>query len=126
MDSDWIAQLWAFLPLGYLITIALETPVLLIGLSSQHSIARRIGCGLWLTACTYPMVVLVFPVLIWPQFGHTVYTIVAEIFAPLAECLLFRAAFRNDNGTTTATWRDHIAIVVANLTSFLVGVWLIG
>lgn len=124
--SDWAAQLWAFFPLGYLISIALETPVLLIGLSGQHSITRRIWCGVWLTACTYPMVVLVFPVLIWPTFGHTVYTIVAEVFAPLAECLLFRAAARTEAGTTAATRRDYVVIVVANLTSFLVGLWIVG
>lgn len=72
------------------------------------------------------MVVLVFPVLIWSRLGYTAYTVVAEVFAPLAECLLFRAAFRSDDGCTEATPRDYAAIVVANLTSFGVGVWLFG
>lgn len=127
MESTEVAsQLWAFLPVGFLISIALETPVLLVGLSLRHSIRRRICSGVWLTACTYPIVVLVFPILIWPRFGYTAYTVIAEVFAPLAECLLFREAFRDEDGRSEATRRDYVAIVIANLTSFGVGVWLFG
>jgi hypothetical protein len=56
------AELWRFLPLGYLFTILIETPVLLIGLSRRHSIRQRLFAGVWLTACTYPIVVLVMPI----------------------------------------------------------------
>ena len=48
------SALWRFLPLGYLLTILIETPILLVGLSKRHPIKRRLLAGLWLTACTYP------------------------------------------------------------------------
>ena len=34
------AELWQLLPWGYLLTITLETPVLLFGLSERHSWQR--------------------------------------------------------------------------------------
>ena len=44
---------------------------------------------LWLTACTCPVVVLVLPVL--PEGAtRAAYLLAAELFAPAAECLLFR------------------------------------
>src|SRR3981081_643435 len=54
-------ELWRFLPLGYLLSILIETPVLLLGLSSRHSLKRKLFAGVWLTACTYPIVTLVLP-----------------------------------------------------------------
>ena len=105
-------ELWRFLPIGYLFTIAIETPILLFGLSRHHSIKRRILSGIWLTACTYPIVVLVLPLLLNQSF----YLLVAETFAPMAECLLFWSAFGKE-----ARWRDFGVIVVANLASFLIG-----
>jgi hypothetical protein len=50
-----------FLPLGYVLSILVETPVLLIGLSPTHSLAAKLFAGVWLTACTYPIVVLAMP-----------------------------------------------------------------
>lgn len=119
-----IESLWLFLPLGYLLTVLIETPVLLVGLSPPHSFARRCFAGLWLTACTYPIVILVLPLLIEPRFGYAAYVAVAEIFAPSAECLLFYVAFgrglqRRD------LFRDLLAITVANLASWLLGVRLL-
>ena len=55
------SELWRFFPLGYLFSILLETPILIIGLSKRHSIKRRLFAGVWLTSCTYPIVVLVLP-----------------------------------------------------------------
>lgn len=107
--------LWLFLPLGYLFTIAIETPVLLIGLSRHHPLRRRLLAGIWLTACTYPIVVLVLP-LLFGNDSRTIYLLIAETFAPVAECLLFWAAFGKET-----RWRDFAAIVVANLSSFLLG-----
>ena len=107
-------ELWRFLPIGYLFTIAIETPILLLGLSRHHSIKRRLLAGIWLTACTYPIVVLVLP-LVFDQ-SRTLYLSVAETFAPVAECLLFWAAFGKET-----RWRDFGVIVVANLASFLIG-----
>ncbi len=116
------AELWSFLPRGYLFSIAVETPVLLVGLSARHSLGRRVFAGLWLTACTYPIVVLVLPLLLEER---TLYLGVAETFAPVAECALFWAAFgtRADWGRRSM-WRDFAAILVANLASFGLGEWL--
>ncbi len=111
--SPW--DLWHFLPIGYLLTIAVETPVLFVGLSAHHPKLRRIAAGFWLTACTYPIVVLVLP-LILIDHSRAFFLAVAETFAPLAECALFWLAF----GKQT-TWRDFATIAVANLASFLVG-----
>ena len=121
------AELWCFLPLGYALTILLEMPVLLVGLSPQHSWRRKVFAGFWLTACTYPMVTLVLPLLLEERFGRIAYLTVAEIFAPLAECLLFWLAFYQGqkNGSaplaTNTFLRDMLAITAANLVSFLVG-----
>jgi hypothetical protein len=115
------SALWTYLPLGYLLSIAVETPVLLVGLSSRHSYGRRLFAGVWLTACTYPIVVLVMPWLA-PQYGRAVYLFVAETFAPVAECALFWAAFgTREAAGTRSMWRDFAAIAVANLASFGAG-----
>jgi len=108
-------ELWRFLPLGYLLTITIETPILFFGLSAHHSKSRRIAAGIWLTACTYPIVILVLPLLMVNQ-SRAVFLLVAEVFAPVAECLLFWLAF----GKQTK-WRDFVVIAIANVASFLIG-----
>ena len=114
-------ELWRFLPLGYLFTILIETPILLVGLSGRHSLRRRLLAGIWLTACTYPIVTLVLPLLLANR-SRTVFLIVAEIFAPLAECILFWLAFASREELRKASmWRDFMVIVIANLASFLGG-----
>jgi hypothetical protein len=112
-------DLWRFLPLGYLFTVAVETPVLVLLLSKHHALKRRLLAGLWLTACTYPVVVLVLPTL-FADSPRALYLAVAETFAPAAECALFYLAF-GGKGSGGATWRDFAAIVAANLLSFLAG-----
>ncbi|HZN33880.1 MAG TPA: hypothetical protein VFB80_08670 [Pirellulaceae bacterium] len=128
------AELWALLPLGYLLSVVLETPVLLVGLSRRHSLARRLVAGVWLTACTYPIVVLVLPQLIWRPLGaggYWPYVTVAEIFAPAAECVLFWLAFwklapaESTPHDRRDFLRDMLAIVAANLTSFVAGYWVL-
>jgi hypothetical protein len=99
-----------FLPIGYALSVLVETPVLLIGLSPRHSLRAKLFAGVWLTACTYPIVVLTLP----PLTGRF-YVPIAETFAPVAECILFATLFRNWR------WRDMAAIVVANLASFAFG-----
>lgn len=114
-------SLWIFLPLGYLLTVMIETPILLVGLSRRHSIGSRFFAGLWLTACTYPIVVLVLP-MCFADSSRTTYLALAESFAPVAECLLFWAAFSSRHQTgRLAVSRDFAAIIVANLASWLVG-----
>jgi hypothetical protein len=114
-------ELWRFFPFGYLFSILIETPILLIGLSKRHSLKRRLFAGVWLTACTYPIVVLVLP-LVLSNASRAVYLVVAETFAPVAECVLFWVAYGEAGQVGKASmWRDFGAIVVANLASFLGG-----
>ena len=113
-------QLWTFLPRGYLLTIAIEIPILLFCLSPGHPTKRRLIAGCWLTACTYPIVVLVLPLTAGARWGTVGYLAVAETFAPVAECLLFRAAFPIPAYRTLAI-RDMAAVVVANVGSFAFG-----
>ena len=93
-------ELWRFLPIGYLLTIAIETPILLLGLSRHHSIKRRLLSGIWLTACTYPIVALVLPLLLVNQ-SRAVFLLVAEVFAPVRSvyCSGWRLG-RNRSGVT--------------------------
>ena len=114
-------DLWRFLPLGYLFTVAVETPVLALFLSKHHKLKRRLFAGLWLTACTYPVVVLVLPTL-FADSSRALYLAVAETFAPAAECALFWLAFgREKTAGGLSLWRDFAAITAANLLSFLAG-----
>jgi hypothetical protein len=114
-------ELWHFLILGYILTIAIETPILVLGLSARHSWKRRLIAGVWLTGCTYPIVTLVIP-LLFHNSSRAAYLLVAETFAPVAECVLFWLAFgeRTEIGKRSM-WRDFATIVVANLASFLGG-----
>lgn len=84
---------------------------------------RRLFAGLWLNACTYPVMVLVLP----PLFGDSraLYLLAAETFAPVAECALFWLAFGSRAEWFRASmWRDFAAITLANLASFGIGEWL--
>src|SRR5262249_50692512 len=91
---DLAANPWLFLVVGYLFTIAIETPVLCVGLSPQHPLSRRILAGIWLTACTYPFVVLVAPQIFDPEHERPWYLLVSESVAHFGECALFYFAFR--------------------------------
>jgi len=114
-------DLWRFFPLGYLFSILIETPILIIGLSKRHPIKHRLFAGIWLTACTYPIVVLVMPLLL-ANGSRTIYLIVAETFAPVAECILFWLAYgKSEEVGKRSMWQDFGTIVVANLASFLGG-----
>ena len=114
-------ELWRFLPLGYLLTIAIETPILFFALSRRHSKRHRLLAGVWLTACTYPIVTLVLPLLL-VNYSRVVFLAVAETFAPVAECILFWLAFGSAAELgKPSMWRDFAAIVAANLASFLAG-----
>lgn len=111
---------------GYSVTVAVETAVLLVALSRRHPVRSRLFAGLWLTACTYPVVWLVLP----PLFADRVtYLVVAEVFAPAAECVLFWLAFvRPLPPDRRAAARDMLAVVLANLASFGAGeliYWLV-
>ena len=112
--------------LGYLITIAVETAILVVALSKRHPLRHRIFAGIWLTACTYPIVWLVLPAFVDPRTDRSLYLWIAETFAPVAECALFWFAFcRNKPPSPNDRkdlLRDMIAIVVANTGAGNVGV----
>ncbi|HYW73200.1 MAG TPA: hypothetical protein VE961_19385 [Pyrinomonadaceae bacterium] len=115
------SDLWRFLLIGYPFTILIETPILLIGLSKRHSLKDRLFAGVWLTACTYPIVVLVMPLLL-ASFSRAIYLAVAETFAPLAECALFWLAYgKSEELGKRSMWQDFAVIVAANLASFIAG-----
>ena len=114
-------ELWHFLPFGYLLSILIETPILVLGLSARHHLRRRLFAGVWLTACTYPIVVLVLPPAL-ANVSRAIYLMVAETFAPVAECVLFWLAYGEaEQLGKPSMWRDFAAIIVANLASFLGG-----
>jgi hypothetical protein len=111
------AELWSFLPFGYALSILVEGPILLVGLSARHTLGRRLFAGFWLTACTYPIVVLVMPLVI--PSPHWLYLLVAETFAPVAECALFWLAFgAAEEWGKRSMARDLATITLANLASF--------
>jgi hypothetical protein len=108
--------------LSYVFTIAVETCVLLVGLSRCHPIRRRVAAGVWLSACTYPILWLVLPVFISPETQRPLFLAVGETFVPLAECALFYWAFQRRRELSRAQrWRDWLVIIIANLASFGLG-----
>ena len=113
-----LSELWYFLPFGYLVTILIETPILLVGLTRKLTLRQRLLCGVWLTACTYPIVVLVLPAIFFCE-SRALYLAVAETFAPVGECTIFWLAFRGKDLLAGNDWvRSFVAIVIANLASF--------
>ncbi len=116
-----IADLWRFLPFGYLVTVLIEMPILYIGLPATLAPRQKLFCGLWLTACTYPVVVLALPTLFF-GLARWKYLAVAETFAPAVECLIFWLAFRGKALDTNAgRLRSFAVIAAANLASFGLG-----
>jgi len=121
---------------GYLLTVVIETTVMVALLSRRHPMRVRLFAGVWLTACTYPVVWLVLPGMFDDRAS---YLLVAETFAPVAECAIFWFAFIRrpakqpveiiaDEWSVVplppqpvkrwATLRDMTAITLANLCSF--------
>jgi hypothetical protein len=124
--------LWRWLPWGYLMTAALEAPVLMAGLGPtfasrlrcarqaaqpgdrRYAVRQRLAAALWLTAVTYPIVAVALPLLLWPRASYATYVVVAESFAIVVECALFRAAWRG-------TPRDLVVVALANVVSATAG-----
>jgi hypothetical protein len=56
------------------------------------------------------------------NYSRATFLLVAETFAPVAECVLFWLAFGSAAEVgRRSMWRDFGAIVLANLASFLLG-----
>lgn len=103
-------------------TLVIETAVLMALLSARHGRLTRLFAGIWLSSCTLPVVWLVLPEWLPRATPYAAYLLVAEMLAPLAECVLFWWAFvRPLPHDGRATCRDFGAIVSANLASFTVG-----
>jgi len=121
MDTS---ALLLFFPVGYLATVAFETPWLLWGLSAPASRRQKVFASFWLTACTYPIVAIVLPLLFsnWPSNYH-LYLLLAESFAITAECALFTCAFRSIS--TPSQIRNAVVIAIANLSSFGFGSFML-
>lgn len=116
-----IGTLWLLLICGYLLTILIEIPILILGLPRKFAVKDTIVNGLLLTAITYPVVVLVLPA-IFTEMGienRVLFLAVAESFAPITEVLFFR--YLIDQPLAARLDREAAVIVVANLTSFLLG-----
>ena len=121
-------EMCLFLVVGYVVTVSVELPVLYFGLASRHSPSERLMFAFILTAFTYPIVILVMPVLLHP-LGRLAYVGIAELFAPLAEVALFR--FFDRQKIVSRLDRDAGVIVFANVLSFLLGEaflteWIVG
>ena len=99
---------------GYVLTVLIETPVLL-ALMRARPLRVRLAAGLGLTALSYPVVGLAIPPLLDPTTQRLAYLAGAETAAPLIECLAFRACCAD------ATRGELAAIVLANLASFAAG-----
>ena len=116
-----IGTLWLLLICGYLVTTLIEIPILILGLPRKFAVKDTIVNGLLLTAITYPVVVLVLPA-IFTEMGienRVLFLAVAESFAPITEVLFFR--YLIDQPLAARLDREAAVIVVANLTSFLLG-----
>lgn len=106
--------------IGYCLSVLLEAPLLLCFLSKVHSLKVRLFAAFWLTACSYPIVVLVIPYFIDPQHNRLTYLLAAESFAPLSEIVLFNLLF-NGRADRKVILNDSAIILLANLISFGVG-----
>lgn len=105
-----------------LATMAIETAVLVAGLSHRHVLPVRVFAGIWLSACTLPIVWLVLPWFFSAPGSDGAYVVTAESFAVVAECCLFWVAFvRPQRGDFWATARDVMTILVANMLSYAAG-----
>ncbi len=102
------------------VTFTIETYVLLKLLSARHSTSCRLYSGFWLTACTYPVVVLVIPFFFDGNTSTFSYQLVAELFAAGCECFLFWFLFNRD-ADRLSMLRDSKAIILANLLSYSSG-----
>jgi hypothetical protein len=97
-----------FLPIGYLITILVETPILLVVFLQKSHSSKNCYAAFWLTACTYPIVVLVLPAIFFDQ-SRALYLTVAETFAPSESASCFGLRFESRVFSTLEIGRDVLS-----------------
>ncbi len=108
-----------FLLCGGIITILIEGTVLWFGLGRRYSTGEKLFFAVWLTAATYPVVVLVLPSLMSTSEPRSAYLFAAESFAIIGECALFTiGSVRLDK---SVYFKELGVIVIANLISFAGG-----
>ena len=98
-------------------TLLIEGAVLWGALASHHTRTVRLQSAALLSMATLPLVWFVLPAVCLPALGRLGYLLVAETFAPAAECALFRVL-----AGPAMTRQDTIAIVAANVLSLTAGV----
>jgi hypothetical protein len=114
---------WVFLIIGYLATVAIEAPVLIAGLSTQRSRQARIAAAFWLTACTYPVVVLTLPAIAGSSNDWVTSLLLAEVVVACGKsCSGGMMCGRQLIG---GPQRDDLVILVANILSAALGQWLL-
>ncbi len=111
---------WQLFLQGLVLSIAIECPILAMGLSPQHPLKHRLATGVWLTLCTYPIVFLVLPSLLYPYIPYKTFVLIAETIVITCEWGLFISV------TAHYAWRDLLAILIANIASIAAGIrWLL-
>ncbi len=114
-----------FFVLALILVAVIMAVVLMLGLSSRHSIKARLMAALWLDACLTPVVFLVIPHLIVPSFHLNVPSffstnaIVSQLFSTITGCFLFWLVFGSRRELMQSSmYRDFAAIAVANFCAF--------
>ena len=103
--------------LAWLLTIAVETPILFLILRQRFRPALIVRNSIIANSLTLPFVWFFFPAL---GLGWTMQTASAEIFAIAAEAAVYRLLFRE------LAWKDALsASLLCNLCSFGIGLLLI-
>ena len=105
---------------AYLFTIAVESAILWFALSRQHPPGRRLFAGVWLSTCTFPILWIALPAAMYPDTPRWLFLLTGEGFVFAAECALFWLAFDRRRSPAGDTLADMLAIIVANLASFLI------
>jgi hypothetical protein len=118
------ADPWGRLLIGYVLTVIVETIILAIALSKRNSLSVCLYAGAWLTACTYPTVNVIIPIL-FKSMGYLAEVATAEVFAAVAECALFWATFSRHSAQGQGSAQDFATITFANVASFGLGELLI-
>ncbi|MBX9687307.1 MAG: hypothetical protein K2X27_11435 [Candidatus Obscuribacterales bacterium] len=110
---------------GYLLTIVLEAPILVWGLGARYKLKEKILAVPLLTACSYPFVTILFPIIWNPYEIYPCYITISETFAPLFECLIFALLFQKAKVISlNQRCSDFLVIILANLFSFVCGEFL--
>lgn len=114
-------EIWLFLAIGYLATVTIEIPVLILCMSPEIANRQKVELGLLLTAFSYPVVILVLPLVLSAcHIGKPTHQIaIIECYAALAEVALFR--FCMHQKLLSRPDRNAAAVVLANVCSFTIG-----